>query len=529
MSRTDNALRLLSDYMKQGARLYPEKPAFIVGDRKISFQEFADTTERLAKYLLKTGVQKGDRIAYILTPRPEFFYLYMAASRIGAIIVGMSTRFTSNEMKFILQNSEASYLVSLAGMYGIDYQAMLGEILPECPLIKNIVIVEGVPVLENARDFAEIIKDDYGQFDQELLDREAKVATDDGLYIVYTSGTTGKPKGALMSHKNIIHMCLVALGHLEIRPDDIWLNCMPVNHVSGGTDIGASAIIINSTQILTAFTPAGVLESIEKERVSVLEQVPTMFAMEFALPDYDKYDLSSLRIVIIAGSMASREIVVKMVSAMCSNCFNCYGLTEISGLITYTDKGSSIDTLSETVGKCPPEYEMKLVDKERKIVPQGTPGEVAFRGTCVIKEYYKLPEITADTIDSEGWLYTGDIGFVDADSNLRLIGRAKEMYITGGYNVYPAEIEDYIMRYPDVLLVAVIGIKHKIMGEVGRAYIVPKPGCVLDGEAIQEFLKDYVADYKIPRDYVFRETLPFTLLGKIEKKTLMEEAAAEEM
>jgi fatty-acyl-CoA synthase len=228
----------------------------------------------------------------------------------------------------------------------------------------------------------------------------------------------------------------------------------------------------------------------------------------------------------VGGAMAPKEILARMLE-IAPYCSNPLGLTETSGLITYTDVGASLENLNLTVGKCAPEFEMKLVDKDRNPVPNGTPGEIAYRGPTVVREYFRLPEATAAAIDQDGWLYSGDVGVIDENGDLRLVGRTKEMYITGGFNVYPAEIEEQISRYSGVLLVAVIAVPHKIMGEVGRAYIVPKPGVVLDGNAIQEYLKEYLADYKIPRQYVFRDSLPMTTLGKIEKKVIRQELEKE--
>jgi acyl-CoA synthetase (AMP-forming)/AMP-acid ligase II len=525
--RTANALPLLSDYMKLGAARYPDKPVFIFKDQRISYQEFEATTEKLALYLLSLGVQKGDRIAYIMTPRPEFFYLYMAAARIGAIIVGMSTRHTAREMEYILNNSEAGYVFTLAAMYDIDYQQRLGEILTTCPSVKKFIIIDGQPILPSSIAFESILQGNYQAWKQTLQEREASISTHDGLIIVYTSGSTGQPKGALMSHQNIIHMSLVEIAQCGAGPDDVWINHLPVNHVSGATEVGATVIVSNATMVLEPFNPVRTLELIEKEKVTILGQVPTMFAMEFALPDYDKYDLSSLRTVVISGAMAPVEILSKMISTMTPNCYNCLGLTEVSGLITYTPPGASIEVLNKTVGKVAPEFEMKLVDKNRQPVSPGQIGEIAYRGSSVIKEYYKLPEATAAAIDAEGWFYSGDLGLIDEDGNLQMVGRSKEMYITGGYNVYPAEVEEYIMRYPGVLMAACIAIPDPIKGEIGRAYVVPKPGVELNGEDIKAFLKQYLADYKIPVQFVIRDMLPMTLLGKIEKKLLRQEVEKE--
>jgi fatty-acyl-CoA synthase len=206
---------------------------------------------------------------------------------------------------------------------------------------------------------------------------------------------------------------------------------------------------------------------------------------------------------------------------------NPMGMTETAGFMTWTDIPGDLDNLHQTCGKIAPEMEMKIVDKEGNEAPHGTAGEVCYRGPMLFKEYFKMPEATAAAFDKDGWFFSGDVGFVDENEDLHLVGRAKEMYITGGFNVYPAEIEDRISMYPGVMFIAVVPIPHKVMGEVGRAYIVPRPGAALNGEAIQEYLKDYLADYKIPRQYVIREALPMTALGKIEKKILRQEVEKE--
>lgn len=527
MAYTDGALRLLSDYAAQAVQERPDHIAFLYGEQRITYREFAAQVKKLACYLLKIGVQKGDRLAYLMIPRPEFFYLYMAASRIGAIITGIGTRQSDREIEYVLNNSEAIAMFTLHSMYEFDYQDRFQKILPNCPSVKNLFIIGGAAKLDNAKAFDDIMQGDYSEYESALLEREAQISTHDGLIIVYTSGSTGVPKGALMSHQNIIHMSLVEIGMCEANADDVWINHLPVNHVSGATEVGATVIVSNATQVLEPFNPARALELIQQHKVTILGQVPTMFAMQFALPDYDKYDLSSLRTVVISGAMAPLETLRKMRDTMCDTCYNCLGLTEVSGLITYTAKGDSLETLNLTVGKPAPEFEMKLVDKNRQVVAPGEVGEIAYRGTSVIKEYFKLPEATAAAFDKEGWFYSGDLGLIDEDGNLRMVGRSKEMYITNGENIYPAEIEEAIMRFPGVMLCAVVAVPHEIAGHIGRAYIVPLPGAQIEVEKLKEFLKEYLSSYKIPREYVFREMLPMTLLGKIEKKLLRQEVEAE--
>ena len=527
MNHTEGALRLLSDYMQKGARERPEHIAFIAGERRITYAKFAHEVETLACYLMKIGVQKGERLAYIFIPCPEFFYLYMAASRVGAIITGMGTRQTEPEMAYVLNNSQATHIFSLHSMYGLDYQDRFTNLLPLCPSVKGLVIAGGAAQLDQSVTFDDILQNDYSDYKEALLQREAEVTTDDGIIIVYTSGSTGTPKGALMSHQNVIHMSLVEIATCGADPNDIWLNHLPVNHVSGATEIGATAIIANATQVLEPFNPAKALELIQQEKVTILGQVPTMFAMEFALPDYDKYDLSSLKAVVISGAPAPIETLKKMRETMCYECYNCLGLTEVSGLITYTEPGASLETLNLTVGKCAPEFEMKLTDIQRQEVAPGQVGEIAYRGSSVIKEYFLLPEATKAAFDEQGWFYSGDLGLIDEDGNLRMVGRSKELYITNGYNVYPAEVEDAIMRFSGVMMCACVAVPHPVSGEIGRAYVVPIPGQTIDFDQLKDFLKEHLTNYKIPREYVLREMLPMTMLGKIEKKLLRQEVQAE--
>jgi len=530
-NRLEGALPRLADYMKMWAEKLPDHPVFIHQDQPITYRELSERSHRLARYLMSKGIQKGDRIAYIMTTRPEWFYLYMAASMVGAIAVGINYRYTANEMLYILENSEARLCMTLHSLGDINYQERLSQILPKCPFVEKIWVVGGPPELPNAIAFEDIMENDYVEYEQMLKEREAQVGPDDGLLIIYTSGTTGQPKGAVLTNRNVVCTSLIQIDEYcpptGVTHEDVWPNYAPANHVSSATEYGAAPIVAGSTIVLSElFDPVKTLEDIQKHRITIMAGVPTMWAMWFNLPNYKDFDLSAVKFCQIGGAPAPKEILAKMLE-ITPYCTNPMGMTETAGLITYTDIGAGIEHLNQTVGKIPPELEMKLVDRDRNEVPPGTPGEVAYRGPVVMKEYFRMPEATAAAIDKEGWFYSGDIGVLDEEGNLRLIGRAKEMYITGGYNVYPAEIEEYISRHPGVLIAAVVGVPHQLMGEVGRAYIVPKPGVTLTPEEMMRYLEDYLADYKIPRQYVFRDSLPMTPLGKIEKKLLREEVEKE--
>lgn len=529
MNRLASTLPLLSDYVKKHAAEKPDSRAFIVGDTVTSFEEFHKRTEKLAKYLLKIGVKKGDRIAYICTAQPEFFYLFAAAARIGAIIVGMGVRFTPRELDYIISNSRAEYVYCRAN-FGpdIDYQEKLKEVLPNTPWVKQVIVIGGLPVLSRATSYEEIMAANYDDMDQALNQRESSLDTSDGLLIVYTSGTTGSPKGALMSHQNIIHVAAITADELGSDHDSVWLNHMPVNHVSGATEIGASAMIKGATQVLLdAFHPQVTLQCIQQYKVTTFGQVPTMYAMEFALPNFDEYDLSSLQCCVVSGSPLSEELAFKIYHKMCPNISNDLGMTETAGLCTFTRKGAPPAEIASTVGRVPPEFEFKVVDRDRKEVQVGETGEIAYRGTNVIREYFMLPEATARAIDAEGWFYSGDLVMVSEDGQLHMMGRLSEMYITGGNNVYPAEIEEVIGNFENVLLVACLGVPDPIWGEVGRAYIVPKPGAAIDEEKLKAYLATQLTAYKIPRQYIYRNMLPLTSIGKVEKKLLKQEMMQE--
>lgn len=529
MNRIEGALPLLSDYVRKNAEERPDSKAFIVGENIISNRQFHEESQKLARYFMQCGVQKGDRIAYICTAQPEFFYLYTAASMVGAIIVGMGTRFTPREYEYIIGNSKAEYIFCRINLGAeIDYQEKLTQVLPHAPWVKQVIIVGGDPTIPLGVSYEEIMKADYSDMQSALEERSAGINELDGLLIVYTSGTTGSPKGALMSNQNIIHVALITADEIGSDSGSIWLNHMPVNHVSGATEIGASAIVSASCQVLMeAFHPLHTLQFVEKYKISAFGQVPTMYAMEFALPNFDQFDLSSLQCCVVSGSPLSEELAIKIYNHMCPNISNDLGMTETAGLVTFTRKGAAPAEIASTIGLVPPEFEFKIVDKDRQEVKPGETGELTYRGTNVIKEYFMLPEATAKAIDNEGWFYSGDLAMMGQDGQLHMMGRSSEMFISGGNNVYPAEIEEVLGNFENIMFSACLGVPDPLWGEIGRAYIVPKPGTSVDEAKLQSYLEANLVRYKIPRQFIFRNSLPLTSIGKVEKKLLKQEIALE--
>jgi fatty-acyl-CoA synthase len=524
MNRTENALRLLSDYLKQSARNYPDKTAFVYNKQRISYREFDHKVEILARYLLKMGVQKQERIAYLFETQPEFFYLLMAASRIGAIAVGLGIKLMPPELEYIIENAETDYVFVAGG--DKPYLGRLEKIIDNCRGIKQVYVTGEKIAAAKFALFEDIFNESYPDYEAVLSEREAQVAADDGLVMVYTSGTTGYPKGALLTHRNIIHSSLIEAHQFKSSPDDVWLDNMPVNHVGGIIVSGTTPLITASTIVLQGiFSPRNTLELIQTEKVTVWGLVPTMFAMVLNLPDYDDYDKSSIRSAHFGASMAPKHILEKICSTMTPNVYNCLGMTEGAGIITYTPKGLDVDMMSKSLGRVIPELEWKLVDDGRKTVGRGEVGECALRGSTIIKEYYRRPRANDEAFDAEGWFYTGDMFYEDENGLLILMGRKKEMFITGGENVYTVEVEAVISAYDKVESVAVIPVHDDIYGEIGYAFIIPKTGCVIDEAHLQAYLKRKLAKYKIPKKFIFRSQLPLTPSGKIAKKLLKQEFA----
>jgi len=527
LMRTTKKLNLLSDYLREAALAAPHQELIVGEGYRVTYGEAWEKVTHLAKFFLKAGVRRGDAIAYLLPPGPEFLYIYMAGARIGALMVGLNPRYTRPELEYILDNSRPRVL-SLAGtLGGVDWQKLGSELAGRCPSLETLLVCGEEAAVPGAVSLDDALKKGAAVEDAALREAEAAVSIDDGALVVYTSGTTGRPKGAVLTHRNVIANILAETREWNIGPQDRIMFHLPVNHVGGATELSFAAIMGKATLVtLSSFHPVKTLEMVSRERVTLLGQVPTMYAMEFALPDFEKFDLSSVRLTVVSGAPPTREIIERMFR-ISADVRTGYGMTEVAGFATYTAYGDDLETVFSTVGKIAPEFELKIVDANRRELPPGEVGEIALRGEFVMKEYLRLPEETAKSVDPEGWFYTGDLGVLDERGYLRLVGRLKEMYITGGYNVYPAEIEEALTRHPAVLMAACLGVPDPILGEVGRAYIVCRPGATVGESELVAFLRERLADYKIPRQYVFREALPLTPLGKIDKKVLSGEIRAE--
>ena len=511
--------RFLGELLSATAARVPNKEALVYGDERVTWAEFDRRVDHLAKAFLEMGIKRGDRIGIICTTRPEYLYTYLAAARIGAILTGFNILYTPPEMIRLANLTKPVAMVVLGRVGDKNIAEAARPLIDALPFVKQFIVI-GDEVPAGAVRFSYLTEVDRPAQDTALAARKAELGEDDGVLIVFTSGSTGLAKGAVLTHRNIIDNIAVETRHFGVTEADRALLHLPLNHVGGATELTVPALMTGSTLVMMDhFHPVHTLETVAKEKITMLGQVPTMYILELNLPNFAEFDLSSLRVVLVAGAATPPPVMAKMMK-MAPLTITGYGMTEVAGFVTYTSPDDDPETIALTVGAVAPEFELRVVDDNRQEVPIGQVGEVAIRGSCVMKEYFDNPTETAAAIDKDGWFYTGDLGRLDSRGYLTLVDRKKEMYITGGYNVYPREIEEHISHHPKVALVACIGTKDDVMGEVGTAYVVPKPGVELTADEVRVHCRQGLAEYKIPKYIEIRDKLPLTTLGKVDKMQL---------
>ncbi|WP_018262950.1 long-chain-fatty-acid--CoA ligase [Methylobacterium sp. WSM2598] len=511
----------LPDLLQIAADTTPDAPAVVFRDRRMSYGQLFERARRLAGGLLGIGVKPGDHVGMMLPNWPEFLEVYFAASWIGAVIVPLSVQLRSLELEYVIGHAEITVLVVPDRFDGADYVRLIDDLRPKLPRIRHAVVVPAAGEAAEAGPgwipYEALLSGPRGERAAADPDRVAM--------ILYTSGTTGAPKGVMLSHQNMIWTAMNENRALEITNRDSLLLVVPFFHVFGAVVGIACAVAAGAAMvILDRFDAEEVLATIEEERCTVLYGTPTMFVLELNAPRFDAFDLTSLRTGMIAAAPCPVEVVKDIMHRMHCNVAVSYGLTETSPALTVTRFDDPPAIRAETVGRALPGIELRVVDETRRPVPLGTTGELACRGYAVMKGYYKDPRQTAEIIDADGWLYTGDLATLDAEGYVRIVGRKKDLIKQGGMAIFPSDIENYLYEHPAVEQVAIVGVPDEVLGERCRAYVKVRAGHDLTGEDVAAFCRDRIADYKIPRDVVFVETFPLTASGKIKKSVLREMA-----
>ena len=512
----DNLARTVARF--PGAEAMVDVPS----GRRWTYLELDADVTALALGLLAEGVEVGDRIGIWSPNCPEWTLLQYATAKVGAILVNVNPAYRSHELAYVLQQSGLRMLVSAVVHKTSDYRAMIDEVSSKCPDLREVVYI-------GEASWDELVAAGARASMDQLYARMSTLDSDDAINIQYTSGTTGFPKGATLSHHNILNNGFFVGELVSYTRDDRICLPVPFYHCFGMVMGNLAATSHGACMVIPApaFDPAATLKAVEQERCTSLYGVPTMFIAELGLADFATYDLSSLRTGIMAGSPCPVEVMKRVIAEMnMSEVAIAYGMTETSPVSTMTTVDDDLARRTETVGRVMPHIEVKVVDPAtRRIVPRGAPGELCTRGPSVMLGYWNEPDKTAEAIDTARWMHTGDLATMDDGGYVSIVGRIKDMVIRGGENVYPREIEEFLYSHPDIADVQVIGVPDQRYGEELMAWVVMRPGVEpLTAAGVRAFCEGRLAHYKIPRYVHVVDGFPMTVTGKIRKVEMRAEA-----
>lgn len=496
--------------LQQSVTQYGQRDCLVLDQVRWTFADFARYVDNVAGELQRRWhISSGERVAILLTNRLEFAVAYYAAVTTGAIAVVLNARCKAPELEFMLRDSEPRVLITEPILY-----EEVGPVLERVPTLEAVILCAGEDALpSHALSFDTLTQASGKPF-------QVAIAEDDVAALLYTSGTTGRPKGAMQTHRNLVNNAMTATRLFQFVPDDRTLIVAPFYHATGVNSQLTAMLYAGGTSIVRpAFKGDDFMEWIERERVTIGIGVATMFWLMLHSPNFDRYDLSSLRYIIYGGSPAPVELLGQL-----SRTFphiqlgNVWGLTECTSIATLLPSRETL-RIPESVGLPAPVLQVRVVDAVGREVPDGESGELIVKGPSVVRGYWRRPEATASTF-KDGWLYTGDIGRKDADGFLYVLDRKKDMIIRGGQNIYSIEVENVLYQHPAVLEAAVVGVPDEIFGEQVKAVLVPKPGMTFDGEEVRDFCKRAIADYKVPKYIEIVSTLPRNPGGKVIKTQL---------
>ncbi len=528
-------------FLEQWALLTPDKDFIVYPDRglRFSYRTFSERVDNLAKSMLQLGIRKGDKVGIFANNVPDWLTYFFATAKIGGILVTINTNYRTHELEYLIRNSDLNTLCLVNGWRDSDYVQMIYELIPELkdsqrgflksekfPELKNIIFM-GPEKHRGMFNTPELILLGSQLGDQALREAEAGVSCHDVVNMQYTSGTTGFPKGVMLTHFNILNNGNATASCMNFSADERLCVCVPLFHCFGCVLALCSVITQGATMVMVEnFDPLTVLASVQKEKCTALHGVPTMFISELNHPMFSLFDLTSLRTGIMAGSLCPIETMKNVMEKMnMKELIIVYGLTESSPGMTATRVTDSPEIRSTTVGKAYPSVEVKVADPETGLeLTPGVQGELCCRGYNVMNGYYKNEEATANAIDAEGWLHSGDLGVMDENGYFKVTGRIKDLIIRGGENIYPREIENYLYTHPEIEAVEIAGVASEKYGEEVGAFIRRKAGSQLTEEDVVDFCRGKIARFKIPRYIFFVNEFPMTASGKIQKYKLREMA-----
>jgi len=516
----------LGEYLERTVDRFPEKTAIVFREEKVSWKKLGQIVDQLVLAMIDLGIKHGDKVAILFPNRPEFVYSTLAVAKLGAVLVPISERLREREIRYILDRTEAVTIIMTPEFWGFSFSDLLSDIKGDLPCLKHI-IVSGKTKFSHEILLKDLIE---AKWEEEYPDdhyhrvylKEHPVEADDLLEIVFTSGTTGIPKGVMHTHNTRCRSALGTIKRMELTSDDVWLIMVPLSHTTALVNAFYASVIRGaSCVLLETWNVDEALKGIQRNRVTIPIGVPTMGIMMLQHPELNKSDLSSLRTMFLGGAPLPVEVAREIVRKMDCHLTSAYGMTETAASnITALD--DSLEIVCTSVGRPQPGMEHKVVDQNRRVVPIGVEGEACARGQNVCIGYFKDPQRTAQVIDDRGWIYSGDLAKMDEQGNLIIVGRIKDVIVRGGENIAPTEIEDILYTFPKIKQVAVVGIPDDRLGEGSCACIIPKEGETIKYEEIKSFFRDKVARFKIPDRIELMDDFPTTPSGKVRKVELRE-------
>lgn len=495
-------MKFIHDIVLETSQSHPNKIAAIDNDLSITYAELEILIASFQQRLIQEGINKGDRVAALCAPSIDFLIEYLAITSYGAIFVGLNPKYTSHELAYILKDSQPKLIISKEEIRGRSY-------------------------LQEFENFSETINTLlYKNFSETLLDSNLTLNTninyDDPCAIIYTSGTTGQPKGALISHGGLTQCCQAQHNVVGIE-HPVILNNLPINHIGCIGDTTAYALLAEGTIVFQQrFNAEGVLDLIEKHKISWWGQVPTMFQLALDKQDITPRDLSSVQSIYTSGAVASLALISRL-RKITNNIQNAYGMTETIGSICWVIDGDN-ETLSTTIGKPIAPYNVQIGDADGNPITPGQKGEVQVKGHMHMLGYWNNPHETKKAYTTNGWFCTGDLAIEEADGNFTLVGRSKEIFISGGYNIYPAEIEKALVGLINIKIAVVVPVTDTLYNEVGYAYVVTNNGKTYNANDAKFELSKLLANYKIPKYFESITELPMLANGKINREKLKHQA-----
>jgi acyl-CoA synthetase (AMP-forming)/AMP-acid ligase II len=512
--------------VRRAAERFGDHEGMVDGDVRLSFRELAAEVDRVAAALVASGVEPGERVAIWAPNVWEWAATALAIHTVGGVLIPMNTRFKGPEAAYVIHAAQATRIFTVTDFLDTDYVALLDGV-EGLESVQEIVVLRGT-VPDGCVPFADFVARGAAVDAAVVRARADAVAPDDLCDILFTSGTTGAPKGAMLMHAASIRAYDAWSTVVGLREGDRYLIVNPFFHAFG-LKAGILAALVKGATIVphAVFDVPAVMRRVVEERISMLPGPPAIFQTILNHPERDSFDFSSLRLSVTGAAAIPTQMIIDMREKLgFENVVTGYGLTETHGITTMCRHTDDPETIAKTAGRPIPDVEVRLVDESGADVPQGQPGEVVVRGYNLMRGYLDNPEATAETIDAEGWLHTGDIGVFDPGGNLMITDRIKDMFIVGGFNAYPAEIENIMNRHEAVAQVAIVGVPDPRLGEVGMAFVIPTTGTTIEPDALIAWCREEMANYKVPRYVELVDALPLNPGGKVLKYELRTRGAA---